>query len=57
MLILGKSGTRMYLRNESECQRPIALILLSGIPIICAVVAAPMRKLRFAMSYIVICKQ
>jgi hypothetical protein len=45
MPILGKSGTRMYLRKESECQRPIALILLSGIPIICAVVAAPMRKL------------
>ena len=45
MLILGKSGTRMYLRNESECQRTIALILLLGIPIICAVVAAQMRKL------------
>ena len=40
MLILGKTGTRMYLRKESECQRPIALIILSGIPIICAVVAA-----------------
>jgi hypothetical protein len=45
MPILGKSGTPMYLRKESECQRPIALILLSGIPIICAVVVAPMRKL------------
>jgi hypothetical protein len=45
MLILGKSGTRMYLRKVSECQRPIALILLSGIPIMCGVVAAPMRNL------------
>ena len=45
MPILGKSGTQMYLRKESECQRPIALILLSDIPIICAVVVAPMRKL------------
>ena len=45
MPILGKGGTRMYLRQESECQRPIALILLSGIPIICAVVVAPLRKL------------
>jgi hypothetical protein len=45
MPILGKRGTRMYLRKESECQQPIALILLSGIPIICAVVAAPMRTL------------
>ena len=45
MLILGKSGTRMYLRKESEWQRSIALILLSGISIICAVVATPMRKL------------
>jgi hypothetical protein len=43
MLILGKTGTRMYLRKESECQRPIALIILSGIPIMCAVVAAPMN--------------
>jgi hypothetical protein len=45
MPILGKSGTRMYLRKESECQQPIALILLSGFPIIRAVVATPMRKL------------
>ena len=55
MLILGKTGTRMYLRKESECQQPIALFILSGFPIICAVVAAPMRKLCDSFCLEVLC--
>lgn len=47
----GKSGIRMYRIKESEYQQSIAFILLSGIPIMWAVVAAPIRKLNLRIIF------